>query len=124
MGIQCDASFTNVGPKIWKVLPTYFRYFLSWISSSKVYCFFFSFCHTPPVLCYSVATNNNGPVGMIPLHGRGALEKLLQIVTDVLLAGFDTSQKTYSFSKPYMGNFCATYYFVLIYTRFFSRQQK
>ena len=109
-GLNVTRHLPTRGQKFGKCCRRIFAHFLSWISSRRSLLGFFSFCHMPPVPGYSVATNHNGPVEIIPLHGRSALEKLLQNVTDVPLAGFDTSQKTYCFSKHYMGNFCTAYY--------------
>ena len=71
------------GQKFGKCCRRILAHFLSWISSRRSLLGFFSFCHVPPVPGYSVATNHNGPVEIIPLHGRSALEKLLRNVTDV-----------------------------------------
>ena len=70
----------------------------------------------PPVLGYSVATNHNGPVETIPLHGQSALEKLLQNVTDVPLAGFDTDQKKLFFFKTLHGELLYGLLFIPLFT--------
>ena len=101
-GLNVTRRLPTRGQKSGKCCRRIFSHFVSWIRSRRSLLCFFSLCHMPPLPGYSVATNHNGPVEIIPLHGRSALEKLLQNVTDVPLAGFGTSKKTYCFSKHYM----------------------
>ena len=102
-GLNETRHLPTRGQKFGKCCRRIFAHFLSWISSRRSLLGFFSFCHMPPVPGYSVATNHNGPVEIIPLHGRSAHEKLLQYVTEVPLAGFDTSQKNLLFLKTLHG---------------------
>ena len=75
---QFDASFAYGGPKLWNVLPSYFRAIRELDEfKRKLTGFVLLLPDRPLIPGYSVA-NHNSLVEVIPVHGSDALDRLLR----------------------------------------------
>ena len=84
---QFDASFAYGGPKLWNVLPSYFRAIRELDEfKRKLTGFVLLLPDRPLIPGYSVA-NHNSLVEVIPVHGSGALDRLLRVVAGPPPAG-------------------------------------